>query len=126
MWRMTSARTESSCGTATSWTAATEFELDVAIRCFNKQTVAGSYTITVTGNISLTSSIAAINNPTSGASLVIVGGNHTIDGGDAPAICKSGFVINPPTAVSITDLTVTRSRQLLTGGTMPLTLTAAP
>ncbi len=54
---------ESLCGTATGWTAATEFELDTAIGCFNKQTVAGSYTISVTANISLTSSIAVNQQP---------------------------------------------------------------
>ena len=108
---------ESQCGTATSWTAATESELKTAIGCFNIQTAAGSYTITVTQNISLTSSIATIDNPTSGASLVIAGGNHTIDGGDAPGNPgEGGFVIGSPTAVSITDLTVTGCRQLLTGG----------
>jgi hypothetical protein len=108
---------ESLCGTATSWTAGTEFELDTAIGCFNKQTVAGSYTITVTANISLTSNIAAINNPTSGADLVIEGGDHIIDGGDAPGNPGAGgFRVDSPTAVTITDLTVTRCRVLLTGG----------
>ncbi len=108
---------ESLCGTATAWTAATDLELDTAIGCFNKQTVAGSYTISVTANISLTTSIASINNPTSGPSLVIVGGDHTIDGGDAPGnLGKGGFIIDSPTAVSITDLTVTRCRLLLSGG----------
>ncbi len=88
---------ESLCGTATSWTAATEFELDTAIGCFNKQTVAGSYTITVTGNISLTGSIARIENPTVGPSLVIEGGNHTIDGGNLPRRHQSvRFLSIPP------------------------------
>ncbi|GAB4444768.1 MAG: hypothetical protein Kow0031_27200 [Anaerolineae bacterium] len=125
---------ESSCGTATGWPAGSEFELDEAIGCFNKQTVAGSYTITVTGNISVTSSsIARINNPTSGASLVIEGGDHTLNGGETDSFGGSefgavGFEITSATPVTINDLTLTRFRNLLSGaavknsGRAPLTL----
>jgi hypothetical protein len=109
---------ESRCGTATAWTAGSEFELDTAIGCFNKQTVAGSYTITVTQNISLTGNIAHINNPTSGPGLVIVGGSHTIDGGHNPPanVGEKCFDIQSPTPVTISDLTMIRCHSLLTGG----------
>ena len=102
---------ESLCGTATSWTAATEFELDTAIGCFNKQTVAGSYTITVTGNFTVTGGPPAIDNPTSGPSLVIEGGNYTIEGNG-----RQGFGIQSATAVTMNNLTLTDWRNLLGGG----------
>ncbi|MCB0150638.1 MAG: right-handed parallel beta-helix repeat-containing protein, partial [Caldilineaceae bacterium] len=97
---------------ASPWNVATEAELNQAIGCFNAVTTAGSYTINVTQNISLTRSIAIINNSTTGVDLVIVGGNHTIDGDET----HRGFEIPSPTDVTISDLTMTRCATLLKGG----------
>jgi|GEM_PF-3415049 len=97
---------------ASPWSVGSEAALNQAIACFNAITTAGVYTINVTQNISLTRSIAIINNSTTGVDLVIVGGNHTIDGDET----HRGFEIPSPTDVTISDLTMTRCASLLKGG----------
>ena len=63
-----------------SWTANNEASLNAAISCYNGKSIAGTYTITLTQNINLTTFTDAISNATSGVSLVIEGGGFAVDG----------------------------------------------
>lgn len=56
-----------------------ETSLNNALICYNALTTSGSYTITITANITLTAQTVAIDN-SQGTSLTINGNNHTLDG----------------------------------------------
>ncbi len=84
---------------------ANEGELNFAIGCYNAETVAGTYTISVTQNISLTASTTAIDNATSGVELLVEGGSHTVD---AQGVLDAwAFFVQADTTVTIREITVT-------------------
>lgn len=59
---------------------ATQSDLVLAIDCFNDLTSPSIYDITLTSNISLTSSLPDIDNSSAGVMLMINGGGYAIDG----------------------------------------------
>ncbi len=83
--------------------AATETELDFAIDCFNAVTTAGSYTISITGDISLITNTHTISNATAGVDLQIAGNGNTLDGQGA---ARSGFAVAQDTRVTIRNLSM--------------------
>lgn len=95
-------------------TVGDEAQLGAAIACFNGQTTAGEYVITLSGDISLTASTPAIQNATTGASLYLDGGGHTIDGQELEAVRP--FTIDANTHVTLHAMTITRGRGPGTGG----------
>ena len=93
-----------------------EADLRAAITCFNAIDVAGSYTISLTNNISLTAATVVINNDNSitGAELIIEGDGHTIDGQDIVNVRPLQVAAN--TTVSIQNLTITGGNSSDNGG----------
>jgi hypothetical protein len=84
---------------------ANEGELNFAIGCYNAETVAGTYTISVTQNISLTASTTVIDNASAGVELAVEGGSHTVD---AQGVLGAwAFFVQADTKVTIREITVT-------------------
>ncbi len=79
-----------------------EGELNDAIACFNGATVAGSYTISITDNISLTAATTTISNTVAGTDLLIAGNDFALDGQNS----ERGFTIDTATHVTIDGLTI--------------------
>lgn len=87
------------------WSVNNESALNSAIACYNSQVTAGSYTITFTQNISLTTNTTGISNTTSGVALVLDGSGLTIDGQNIEGVRP--FTIEPDTVVTIQNIWVT-------------------
>ncbi len=96
---------ESFC--APEMSAANEAELNAAIRCYNRISTPGDYTITLSAEIGRANSTPFINNNTPGVSLTIEGNGFAIDGQDKPGV-------RPLTVVA--DTVVTLRRITITGG----------
>ncbi|MEM8857972.1 MAG: choice-of-anchor Q domain-containing protein [Chloroflexota bacterium] len=99
---------------ANPWSVSDEASLNAAIVCFNDQSIAAAFTITLTQNISLTKSTPEILNQTAGISLVIQGNNYTVDGQDISGVRP--FEIAPSTAIAIQDLTIMQGNANDDGG----------
>jgi T5SS/PEP-CTERM-associated repeat protein len=94
---------------------ATQTQFNAAIQTLDAQTVAGSYTIVLTGNITETDpgQPAGLNaiDLASGVTLTIEGGGNTLDGTGAVAVAMPGTNVSTGIAVlggkvSIADLTI--------------------
>ena len=90
--------------TAQPWLADSYGELSAAIGCYNAQTVTNSYTISVTQNISLTTSTPAIDNTTTGVELLLEGNGFTVDGQEVEGIRP--FQIATDTVVTILNISI--------------------
>ena len=88
------------------WVVTTENNFNDAITCYNSKTIAGTYSISLTQNISLTASLMVINNTTANADLQIDGNNFTVDGQNTSGIRP--FEIKADTYVTIQELTIAR------------------
>ncbi len=84
--------------TNNTWPVGDEADLNTAIVCYNAKP-AGSYTITLTQNISLTVSSTAIDNATMDTTLLLEGGGFTLDGQDMADVLKS-----PPIPKSLSKI----------------------
>lgn len=84
--------------TGTTYSVASESDLNAAIGCFNAATGTASYVIVLTENLALTASTVAIDN-SSGPDLLIRGGYHTVSGQYADGVRP--FTIGPGTPVSM-------------------------
>ncbi len=93
-----------SCDPA-AWSVSDEISLNNAILCFNTASAAGSYTISLTQNISLTASTWPISNTISGINLIIEGSRFTVDGQNSTGIRP--FEIGADTHVTMGQITVT-------------------
>ncbi len=87
------------------WIVGSKSELDVALACFNNQTTAGNYEISLTQNIDLDNSLLPINNNNITITLLISGNNYKIDGGGYSFMRP--FYIYEDTSVAMLDLTIT-------------------
>lgn len=85
---------------------ASNADLNDAILCFNTQTVAGEYDITLSGDIVLDAATPVIDNANPATSLRIEGNGHTVDGQDLANVRP--FTINPYTVVTMQAMTITR------------------
>ncbi|MCP4415231.1 MAG: hypothetical protein GY805_01330 [Chloroflexi bacterium] len=90
--------------TAQPWLADSSGELSAAITCYNAQTAANSYTVSVTQNITLTKSNLAIDNTTAGVELLLEGNGYTVDGRGIEGIRP--FQIATDTAVTILNISI--------------------
>ncbi|MCP4418506.1 MAG: hypothetical protein GY805_17955, partial [Chloroflexi bacterium] len=95
------------------WIVDEEADLHDAIRCFNSQTIADSYTISLTQNISLTISTIDIDN-TAGVGLLLEGNSFTVDGQDNLGVRP--FEIAIDTTVTIQNITITGGNIANPGG----------
>ncbi len=86
-----------------SWLVGIEADLNDAINCYNSKP-AGSYTITLTQNISLTASTVTINNPTAGVALLLEGNSNTVDGQNISGVRP--FFIAANTNVTIQNIII--------------------
>ncbi|MEM8860694.1 MAG: choice-of-anchor Q domain-containing protein, partial [Chloroflexota bacterium] len=93
-----------SCDSA-AWSAQDEQSLNNAILCFNSALTTGTYTISLTQNISLTASTQPITNTVSGVELIIEGIDFTVDGQNLPDVRP--FHIMADTIVTLQNITVT-------------------
>ena len=91
-----------------AWSVTRLGELDAAIGCFNAKTAPGTYTISITHGFPAFASTTAINNSTSGVSLVIEGNGQTVDwnGETIPASVRP-FLIEAGSTVTINDFSIT-------------------
>ncbi len=80
-----------------------EADLNTAIECYNAK-VAGNYTITLTQNISLTVSSTIIDNATSNTTLLLEGGDFTLDGQDIAGVRPIEIATN--TEVTLQNMTI--------------------
>ncbi|MFN2199925.1 MAG: LamG-like jellyroll fold domain-containing protein, partial [Caldilineaceae bacterium] len=94
---------EYSC-TGISWSANDEATLNNAITCFNTVNLAGSYTVDLTADIVLSSSTTRIDNPTSGAELLIRGNGNAVDGQDQAGVRP--FEVAADTVVTLDEITI--------------------
>jgi hypothetical protein len=83
------------------YTPATEVELNEAIACVNAAG-AGTHTISLDGNITLSASTLPLNNPLA-AGLIVQGNGRTIDGAGSGTI----FTIEAGTSATINNVTLT-------------------
>jgi uncharacterized protein (DUF2141 family) len=88
------------------FSVANVLELNYAIACYNAETVAGKYTISVTHDIFPTSSnpVTVIDNATSGVELVIEGNGHAVNGQGESG--QRPFTIEDDTTVTLKNMTV--------------------
>lgn len=89
-----------------SWNVGTESDLNGAIACFNGKTTAGSYTLSLMQNISLTVSTTALDNTTTGVDLLLEGNDFTVDGQDIDGVRP--FTINANTTATLQNMTIIR------------------
>lgn len=109
------------------WPIAVNSEANIsnAINCFNAETTPATYVLSVTTNISLTSSLPPITNANPGVRLDIRGIGHIIDGQDILGVRP--FAIAPATTVSmqgiriIGGLVITNGGGIFNQGTLSLT-----
>lgn len=97
------------------WIVADQSELDAAISCFNSKTTAGSYTITLTQNISLITSTLTISNTEIGTNLFVEGNGYIVDGQNITG--TRPFDIDTDTHVTIQNITITRGKTEFNVGT---------
>jgi len=83
------------------WIVDNASDLDASIRCFNAKTLPGTYTITLSGDIDLTSNSTTIDGNTN---LMIEGAGFTVDGQDSVGVRP--FSIENGT-VTIQNITIT-------------------
>ena len=95
-----------------SWSVGDETDLNAAIVCYNAKTTAGSYTITLTADIPLTTSTTAINNAIAGVDLTIEGAGKTVNG-------QNNSGVRPFKLSSANTRPVTFNRITITGGYVP-------
>ena len=88
-----------------SWSVSNEVILNAAIACYNGKTAAGSYTLSLSGDIGLTASTRAIANATANVILVIEGGGYTVDGQGTTGVRP--FTIAADTVVRVQNMTIT-------------------
>jgi hypothetical protein len=91
-----------------------EAELNFAIGCYNVQTAAGDYAITLTQDIDLTASTMPIDNDTAGVALVVEGGGFSVDGQGTADVRP--FTIEADTTVTIQNMTITGGNIRSSGG----------
>jgi len=96
------------------WIVDEEADLNNAISCYNSQTIAGSYTISLTQNISLTASSTTISNSVNGVTLLLEGNDFTVDGQDIAEVRP--FYIAISSTVTIQDMTITDGNVTDDGG----------
>lgn len=84
--------------------ASNESELNHAIACFNQETNAGVYTVTLSADIDLITSTTPISNSTTGAAFYLDGDGFTVDGQDIADLRP--FHIEVSTTVQMQALTV--------------------
>ena len=97
-----------------NWPASNQTELNDAIACFNNKTNAGDYTISVTQNISLTTSSSPIHNPIPNVALRVEGNEFAIDGQAIEGVQL--FRVNDNTNVTMNNITLTRGRGIGSSG----------
>ena len=99
------APTAAVCVSPTMLSVGTESELNDAIDCFNQETTAGTYVITLTQDIVLITSTMPISNTTANVDLELNGAGFSIDGDDLDNVRP--LAVYTGTEVTIDDLTVT-------------------
>ncbi|MEM8858018.1 MAG: choice-of-anchor Q domain-containing protein, partial [Chloroflexota bacterium] len=92
------------CSGGPNWTVGSEAELSSAIACFNGETSAGQYTISLTNDVLLSTSTPAIDNGTAGVELLIAGNGYAVDGQNISGVRV--FEINADTDVEMTQIIV--------------------
>ncbi|MCP4420267.1 MAG: choice-of-anchor D domain-containing protein, partial [Chloroflexi bacterium] len=86
-------------------TASNETELNSAITCYNNVTVPRTYSLNLTANINLITSTTVINNDASGVSLLLDGGNFTVDGQNITGVRP--FEVANYTVVTMQNINIT-------------------
>lgn len=97
-----------------SWAVGTEANLNDAISCFNSKTSAGTYTISFTQNISLTTSSTDISNTHLSTGLLVEGNDFAIDGQDISGVRP--FEVEADTAVAFQNITIMNGNVTDMGG----------
>lgn len=87
-----------------NWSVDNAADLSSAIGCFNGKSAAGTYTITLTDDITLTVALASIINSTANVELLIDGDGFTVD---ADGNNFRVFYVRPSTVVTLQDITLT-------------------
>ncbi|MEM7111756.1 MAG: choice-of-anchor Q domain-containing protein [Chloroflexota bacterium] len=92
---------------------ANEAQLNAAIACFNAETAAGSYMITLTADILLTASTIAIDNSTTGVELLVEGAGFAVDGQEIEGVRP--FLILEDTTVTLQNIIVRNGKTVELG-----------
>lgn len=93
---------------ANTWSVGTGVDLSQAITCFNAKTSAGSYTLSLWGDVTLTASTPAIDNSTAGVTLLVDGKGYTITGQNTAGVRP--FDVAPNTMVTMQNITLANGR----------------
>ncbi|MCF7979560.1 MAG: hypothetical protein K9L82_16430 [Chromatiaceae bacterium] len=94
------------CGDS-PWSVTNQVELSAAIACFNTQTAAGVYIISIDHGISATASTTPIDNATAGVELVIEGNGNSGDWNGNLFDGVRPFLIQAGSKVTINDFLIT-------------------
>ena len=104
------------------WLVDDELGLNDAIICYNDQTAAGNYTISLTQNINLTASSIGIDNINTDVTLRLDGNNFTVDGQDITLLRP--FELDANTTATFQNITIIGGNAasigagILNGGTL--------